>query len=263
MKSGATWLTIGKTVVRLTYESDIRYLATALAYYGFVSVVPLIVIAVAIVGWQMAGTLSAQPAQFVTPDTQQLLAEALATASGRTGSVVLSIGVLAWSSANVATGFLTAVERIEVVTERRLASQVRDAIIVLGTLSIAIGVIFLQAVLLAIVSGGLVEIFLGAVGLLAVLTVAFLPLYVVPSREVGTVREALPGAVTAACGWSLLSAGIQMYAVNAAQYAIYGVLSGVILLLTGLYLAAIVLMVGVVVNAVVTTDTHELFATSA
>lgn len=268
MRPGANWLEVGKTVFRLTRQSNVGYLATALAYYGFVSVVPVLVLVVAVVGWQAAGSISVQPAKFVTPGTQQLLAESLATASGRTGSVVLSVGVLAWSSANVATGFLTAVERIEAVTGRSLAGQVRDAVVVLGTLSIAMGVIFVQMVLLAVVSGGLFEIFLGAVVLLAVLTVAFLPLYVVPSQVVDSVSEGLPGALTAACGWSLLSVVVQLYAVNAVQYAIYGVLSGIILLLTGLYVAATLLMIGIVVNVVVNadsetdTDTAELVTTS-
>jgi membrane protein len=66
---------------------------------------------------------------------------------------------------------------------------------------------------------------------------------------VTTPRAALPGAVTAAAGWTTLHAAVQFYAGNATQYAIYGVLSGVIIILTSLYLAAVVLMVGVVVNA--------------
>lgn len=85
--------------------------------------------------------------------------------------------------------------------------------------------------------------------LLGVLTVAFLPLYHLPSRVTDSLSGALPGAIVAAVGWTFLLGGIQFYAVNAGRYAIYGVLSGVVLILTSLYLAALILMIGVVVNA--------------
>jgi membrane protein len=85
--------------------------------------------------------------------------------------------------------------------------------------------------------------------LFGVLVLAFLPLYYLPSELVTSPSEALPGALTAGAGWTLLITGIQYYAANAAQYALYGILSGVILILTSLYLAALVLMLGVVVNA--------------
>lgn len=250
----AEWLGFGKTVARLTYESDIRYLATAVAYYGFVSFVPLLLIVVAVVGWRLAGDVSARQAELVTPDAQQLLSEALATASGRTGAVVLSIVVLAWGGANVATGFLTAFERLESTTDRPLALQFRDATVVLGSLALALLVVLFETVLLAVFPGGILAILVGAVVLLAVLTVTFLPLYYVPSRVAGSLSAALPGALTAAGGWTLIYAGIQFYVVNAAQYAIYGVLSGIIIILTSIYLAAVVLMVGVVVNVVLAAD---------
>jgi membrane protein len=54
-----------------------------------------------------------------------------------------------------------------------------------------------------------------------------------------------------------------LYVVNAAQYAIYGVLSGIILMLTSIYLAAVVLMVGLVVNAVLAAETTDRLATPA
>jgi membrane protein len=253
----AEWLDFGKTVARLTYKSDIRYLATAVAYYGFVSLVPLLLIVVAVVGWRFAGDVSARSAELVTPDAQQLLSESLASASGRTGAVVLSVAVLAWGSANVATGFLTAFERLEAATDRPITLQFRDATVVLGSLSLAVLVVLFETVVLTFVPGGSLAILVGAVVLLAVLTVMFLPLYYVPSRVAGSLSTALPGALAAAFGWTLIYAGIQFYAVNAGQYAVYGVLSGIIILLTSIYLAAVVLMVGVVVNAVLATDTDD------
>jgi len=250
----AEWLDFCKTVARLTYESDIRYLATAVAYYGFVSLVPLLLIVVAVVGWRFASDVSARSTELVTPDAQQLLSASLTTASGRTGAVVLSVAVLAWGGANVATGFLTAFERLEAATGGSLSVQLRDAAVVLVSLSLAVLVVLFGTVVPAVLSGSLLAILVGSALLLAVLTVTFLPLYYVPSRVAGSLSAALPGALTAALGWTLIYAGIQFYAVNAGQYAVYGVLSGIILILTSIYLAAVVLMVGVVVNTVLAAD---------
>lgn len=260
MASLSEWVEDGKTVLRITYESDIRYLATSFAYYSFLSFIPLLVLFVAGVGWQFASSVSAPPAQFLTPDAQRLVYDALTTASGRTGAAVLSIFALAWGGANVVTGVLTTVERIEMASERSLSGQVRDAVVVLGALSLAMLAILLQSLALAVFSSGVLGTLVGFAILLVVLTVVFLPLYYVPSRVVASVSGAVPGALTAACGWTVIHAGIQFYAVNATQYAIYGVLSGIIIILTSTYLAAVVLLMGIVVNAALATDPEELLA---
>ncbi|MFC6726246.1 YhjD/YihY/BrkB family envelope integrity protein, partial [Halobium palmae] len=89
----------------------------------------------------------------------------------------------------------------------------------------------------------------GFVGLWVALSLAFLPMYYVPSEAVTSPRGALPGAVTASFGWALLHAVFHFYSTHAGQYAVYGVLSGIVVLLTGLYLAASLLLIGIVVNA--------------
>jgi membrane protein len=88
-------------------------------------------------------------------------------------------------------------------------------------------------------------------GLLLVgLTGVFLPLYYYLPDAGLDVRDALPGAVLAAVGWVLLQAGFQVYAANAPQFRLYGVIGGVLLLVTWFYIAAILLLVGAAVNHV-------------
>ncbi|MEF8828285.1 MAG: YihY/virulence factor BrkB family protein [Haloarcula sp.] len=262
MARGAEWVATAKTIASIAYESDIRYIATSLAYYAFISLMPVLLLGFIVFGRQLAGVISASDAQFLTPDTQQLVYEGLTTASGRTAATVLSVVVLAWSGANVGVGFLTVVERIEAVTEQPLKRQVYDAVIVLVTLLATVLVIIVQSVFLALFSTGLLSVLAGFGFLFVALTVTLLPLYFVPSRVANTPQDALPGAITTAIGWTVLHAAIQFFVANAGQYAIYGVLSGLILILTTTYVAAVVLMVGVVVNAVLATDTDELYDVS-
>jgi membrane protein len=257
------WVTTAKTVARIAYDSDIRYIATSLAYYAFISLMPVLLLVFVVFGRQLVGAVSGSEAQFLTPDTQQLLYEGLTTASGRTAATVLSVAVLAWSGANVAVGFLTVVERTEAATERPLRRQLYDAGAVLAALSATILVIIVQSVALALFATGILSVITWFAVLFVALTVTLLPLYFVPSRVASTPTAALPGAMTTAFGWTVLHAAIQFFAANAGQYAIYGVLSGIILILTSTYVAAIVLMVGVVVNAVLATDTDDLYDVSS
>ncbi|AFH21847.1 hypothetical protein OSG_eHP10_00185, partial [environmental Halophage eHP-10] len=93
----------------------------------------------------------------------------------------------------------------------------------------------------------------GAASVLALplfLAAVFLPMYyLLPQPSIG-VREALPGAAFAAVCWTLLQARFQVYAAGAAQYQVYGVIGGILLLVTWLYLAAVVVVFGGVVNVV-------------
>ena len=237
------------TVVRVVYEHDVKYPAAALAYYAFVSFIPLLMLLFALVGERLAARIHGTTPEFLTPGAQRLVYEATTTATGRTWAALFAIGVLAWSSANVVVGFLTVVERIEGVPERPLGSQVRDAVVVLGSIGLAIVAIVGTSALFPLPPVGPFAGLSGVVVLVSALTVAFLPMYYVPSRSATTPSAALPGALVAAFGWALVHTGVHYYAANAGRYAIYGVLSGVIVILTSLYLAAVLLMVGIVVNA--------------
>lgn len=83
------------------------------------------------------------------------------------------------------------------------------------------------------------------------------PNAVISSRLVTATSIALPGTLTVAFGWMVLYGVILFFAKNTATYAIYGVLSEIISILTSLYIAAFVLMTGIVVNTVLATDTDN------
>ncbi|WP_226012889.1 YihY/virulence factor BrkB family protein [Halomicrobium salinisoli] len=238
------------TVVRSVNDHELRYPAAAFAYYAFVSFLPLLVLAVALLGEAATAQLQSVTPRLLTPAAQELVRDSLTTASGRVGATALAVVALAWAGANVAVDFQTVVERVEGWEEAPLTEQLRDAVEILILMGLPVASIALAGVLavpLAEIPGA---VFGWSFALLVALTAAFLPLYYVSSHVVTTPRGALPGAVVAAVGWTALLTGIRFYAVNATQYALYGVLSGVIIILTSLYLASLILMSGVVVNAV-------------
>lgn len=243
------------TVARVVDEHDIKYPAATFAYYAFVSFVPVLLLVFAIVGEQFAGRIYTATPRFLTPDAQRLVYEATTAASGQIGAMMLATGVLVWSAVNVAIDFQKVLEWIEETDEDRSSSRLRDGGIVLGSLCLAIVSIVLISILFGLPPFGPFVAFVGLVVLFGTLTAVFLPLYYIPSRLVTVPSAALPGALTAAFGWVVLHGVILFFARNAAAYAIYGVLSGIIIILTSLYIAAFVLMTGIVVNTILITDT--------
>ncbi|PSQ28668.1 hypothetical protein BRD06_03850 [Halobacteriales archaeon QS_9_67_15] len=237
------------TAARVADEHDIKYPAAAFAYYAFVSFLPVMVLALAVLDAGSAAEVRAATPRLLTPEARRLVTESIGTASGRTGATLLAVVVFAWSGANMGVDFQSVVERVEGAEEQPLVEQLRDAVRVLGSLSLAaLAVVFTGGVFSRLSAGPLI-VGLWPFVLFGVLVLAFLPLYYLPSKVTTSPSDALPGALTAGSGWTLLITGIQFYAANAGQYALYGILSGVILILTSLYLAALVLMLGVVINA--------------
>ena len=252
---------IALTVGRMAKEHDIKYPAAALAYYAFVSQIPLLMLVVAVISDRLAGWIQTTTPDFLTPDAQQLLSDALVTASGRAWATVLAVGVLVWSGANVVIGFQTVVNRVEHASRGSLRSQLRDSSSIIGSFSLVIVAIILTNVIFALLPIGRVLSYSKPFVQFGTLTVAFLPLYYAPSRVITSLTGALPGALTAAVGWTVLLTVISFYAANAAQYAIYGVLSGIIIILTSFYVGAIILMIGVIVNTVIA-DTDDVAGAS-
>ena len=240
---------VALTVGRMAEEHDIKYPAAALAYYAFVSQIPVLILLVAVTSTRLVRRVQMTTPDFLTPGARQLLSDALVTASGRTWAALLAMGVLLWSGVNVVIGFQMVVNRIEETPRESLRTQLHDASSILGSFGLVILAIILTNLLFTLLPGGRVLAYSKPFVQFGTLTVAFLPLYYAPSRVVTSLAEALPGALTAAAGWTVLLTGVSFYAANASQYALYGVLSGIIIILTSFYFGAMILMIGAIVNA--------------
>ena len=247
-------LTFVATVVREMYELDVKYPAAAVAYYAFLSLLPMLVVVLAVIGDQMAVQVFELTPAFLTPDAQLLIHESLISAEGRTHALVLAFFVLVWCLANIGLGFQTALARIDGRTSPGSGRELLvGGAVVIGVLLAAIVAVGVVSALPSLVPGlPLVEL-VGAILLFGTLTAAFTPLYLTCCRS-PTVLAVLPGSLIAAGSWTVLQTVIQFYAANAGRYALYGVLSSVLLLVTSLYLATLALLVGAIVNETMSTD---------
>jgi len=103
---------VALTVGQMAREHDIKYPAAALAYYAFVSQVPLLILVLAVVSDQLVGQI-----QTTTPDSSRPGASSYSPRHWLphrgTWAALLAVGVLVWSGANIVIGFQTVVNRVE------------------------------------------------------------------------------------------------------------------------------------------------------
>ncbi|RQG96942.1 YihY/virulence factor BrkB family protein [Natrarchaeobius oligotrophus] len=243
-------------IYRTASDRDVTFLAAGFAYYAFVSLVPMVLLAL-VVGSLLGGEAVAQRLILVAGDFlpeagEDLVVEALTTEAGRTEATVVALGVAAWGALKVFRGLSRAFDVVydEVAEESFLEEVVNGLVVILtgtGALALMIGL----GTVLGLVAG--VVPFAWTLSWLALfvgLVLVFVPIYYVLPPISVDLREVLPGAVFTAVGWTILQAGFQLYAANAGRYQAYGAVGVVLLFVTWLYFAGIIILLGAVVNVV-------------
>ena len=245
---------VGRATISLAQSEQITFLAAAIAYYAFASVVPLFVLSAVLAsvvgGEALATDLVAFLGSTLTPASQDVLLETLTTTTGRGSATLVGVVALAWSSLKVFRALDTAFSLVYGDEETPgFLEAVVDGVVAFGAVALAIGASVSVVATLAFVDVP----FLAEVGFVLevfVLAAAFYPLYYLfPGVEMAY-REAVPGAVLAALGWTTLSGLFRLYAENAASLAVWGVLGAALVVVTWLYVGSLLLLVGATVNAV-------------
>ncbi len=246
--------TIVGDAVYVARSRQLTLLSAGVAFYAFLSLVPIALLSVGIAsslgGEALARRLSGAAAEFLTPSAQELLAEALVDDTGRRGATVVGAIGIVWGSSRVLRGLDRAFSIVYGTGgEQSLLDNFWDAAVVAGAVTAGLGLVagLEYAIARAPIPG--TSLIVTAL-VFPALVAAFLPLYVVFPAQRVTIREALPGTMLAAVGWIVLSRTFAIYAAIASASAIYGALGGVLLVLVWLYLGAIVVVFGAVVNAV-------------
>lgn len=245
-----------RSVVALVADRNLTYLAAGIAFYAFVSVIPLILLTVAVAsvvgGEALANQVTGILGQQLSSAGQDSVTQALTQTTGRGAASVVGFLGLAWSALKLFRGLDQAFDELYLDdVETSLLEQVRNGFVVVVGIALAIGLVVAVGVALSFLQLDFpFANILGSLLLSALLALAFLPLYyVLPPVDV-SIREVLPGAAVAAGGWVLLQIGFRLYAANAGRYAAYGMIGAVLLFVTWLYFASIVVLLGGAVNAV-------------
>lgn len=251
-------------VIALAREQNLTVLAAGIAYYAFVSTIPLVLLAVVVASFVGEGAvityMTSALDRYLSLEGQRSMTKILSTTSGRGPASVVGLVALVWTALKLFLGLDLAFDDLYPVGEKStVPERFLDAIIVF--LSIVTGLIVVVGGAFALLRYQLeipyINLF-GAVVLTVVLVLAFLPIYyVLPPVDV-SLREVLPGAIIAAVGWVLLQFGFRFYTTHAGQYAAYGIIGSVLLFVTWLYFASIIVLLGVTVNVVLRVQHEEL-----
>ncbi|EMA70736.1 ribonuclease BN [Halorubrum aidingense JCM 13560] len=246
---------IVRGIVHEARVNNVPFMAGSIAYSAFISLLPLVlllVIAASVIGGEpLASYTQGVTESYLTPAGQSLLADSISQAGSQTGLSILGVGVLLWGVLRVFRALDTAFSAIY-GTQRKsdLTTQFKNGVVVLVTLGIALLAVLAVGLTLRFVPDPPFSEVVGEVSLIFGLSVVFVPIYYVfPDADV-SVKMILPGAVVAAVGWTLLNAGFGVYVTYSSTQDLYGVIGGVVLLITFLYFGALVILIGAVTNAV-------------
>ncbi|WP_123538557.1 YihY/virulence factor BrkB family protein [Halosimplex salinum] len=258
-------VTFTRSLVSVYRDRDVGFMAGSVAFSAFVSLIPLVVllvIAASVVGGEgFRQSVVDTTSGYLTPASQGVVEESIEQARGSVELSVIGIVALLWAVMKVFRSLDTAFSDLYAVeTDEGFVDHFRDGVIVLGAMGIAVLTMTAVGAIVAVAPtfspGGEAALPLirvaGFVVLIVGLIVAFLPMYYVfPDVEM-TIRRALPGAVVAAVGWTILQALFQVYVSMTAGGELYGVIGGAVLLVIWLYFGAVVVLVGGATNVVLT-----------
>lgn len=245
---------VTKAVVAVSREKNVTTLAASLSYYVFNAFVPtvfLLVVGIATYGSvdtiaQGLGQLvSVQPGQF-----RRVLRMIGAQTDARVRALSLAVAIVVWSSLKSLRSIQDTFA--EVYGTRRHSSfwgRIRDTGLVFVGTTIALIVVSFVSVALSLALGGWWSVASGLL-IFASLVVGFLPMYYFFPGIDQPLREALPGAVVAAAAWTVSGFVFRIYVGLSESVQLYGIAGVVLIFLSWLYFGGLSILVGVVVNAV-------------
>jgi len=241
------------SAIRICRENRISFLSASIAFYAFSSVVPILLLFVAVASLLGAtDPIVSSIRIYLSSEGEQVLTRALSGSTGRIGASTVGLLALLWSALKVFRGINIAFDKVYGSKEatpfhRRL---LKGGFVLVG---IATGIFTVAGTRFAVTRVstvgatyvGLLERLVLLGGLLALLVPVY---YVMPPVSV-RFRDVVPGTVVAVFGWVVLQVAFRIYAENALQYQAYGIIGAVFLFLLWLYLGTIVLLFGASVNA--------------
>ena len=254
MDRGA-YRTAFRTAFALAREEQVSVTAASLGYHAFNTLIPLglfVLLGLSAVS-QLAPLTSALSSAVGLPAGQleSVLSSTTDGVGARLRAAVLAFLILAWSVTRTFHTTNAAFDRVYGTRKQvSLVERARDVAIATVTTPLAFMLAIGLGVGLSLIVRGVLWSVLAPVVLFVALVVGFFPLYYVfPSVDVSP-REALPGAVFAASLWTVSAVFFRIYASFSQSVQLYGVVGGLLLLLTWLYVGGLALVLGVVVNAV-------------
>jgi membrane protein len=262
-----SWWQIVKRTAKEFQDDNLTDWAAALVYYGTMSLFPMLLVLVALLGLvgqsstinTMIDSLRSAGLTDVADSVQKPLNDIVANKGG--AGALLGFGLLGslWSASGYIGAFMRACNAIYEVKEGRPFWKLRPLQVAITL----VGVLILSVVSIAVVvSGPIAEAVGSALGLgdtaVSVWSVAKWPVmlvivmamiaalyYVAPNVRQPKLRWVSPGGIVAVLVWIVASAGFGFYVSNFGSYnKTYGTLGGVITFLVWMWISNLALLFG-------------------
>lgn len=253
------WLAVPVAVIKKFGDDGANREAALIAWWGFFSLFPLLLLFTAILGFVLSGDPSAQ-ASIRDSALSNFPVVGPSLANGRLdgSGTALAIGIVGaiLSGTSVTLAAQDAFNKVYAVPRRQRANPIKARLRGLGLL-VVLGVLQIVATAATAVlgsTGGLATNLLGiGVGFLLHLVLFFAVFRLLTASSVPT-RHLRPGIVTAAVLWTILLRVGGIYTQHVVQTAgnTYGTFAAVIGLMTWLYLGGRVLVYSAEFNSVLT-----------
>jgi YihY family inner membrane protein len=248
-------------------ELDLGRLAAALAYYGFFSLFPLLLVLSSVAGYVLQDhpdlqerVLDSALAQFPVVGPQ--LRQNVGSVQGSGIAVLLGLALAVWAGVGAIRAAQSAMDTVwDVPRKRRPHTPKSIGLALLTLVALAAFIVTAAIVTWLGTQGGIAGRVLGLVATLA-LNVGFFALaYIVLTTADVSWRRVLPGAVLAGVGWTALL-GLGGWIVSnriSSSASVYGTFAVVIGLLGWIYLGAQLALMGAVTDVVLA---HHLWPRS-
>jgi len=253
-------VTVGRAIVHEIRTERITFMAGSIAYHAFVSLLPLLLLVLAVVAAldrpEIERGIISLAAALLSPGAGDVLVTELRSTSP--GVSLLGLAVLVWGTLRIFRGLDTAFSDIyETEARNTFVDQLGDGVVVLVCIAVAIlvGATLERSLTFDGTAGWVV----GRAVLVVGLGLAFLPMYYVFPDEPGiTVREVLPGVAFVAVGLTAFASLFRVYLEASGGADSGSVLAGILVFLTWLYFSGLVVLVGVAINAVLSNRSRDV-----
>ena len=245
-----------RDVYRVARDRNLTFMAAGIAHYTLASIVPLLLLALAFGTYfgserAVASLVRNQLSAVLSSTGQDLVVEALTDLNGKVGAGIVGTVAALWSGSKVFRGLDVAfAELYDVSDSPSLVEQLRDALVVLGMLVLAVAATAAMQFLVARFPFVDSPLLVGSFLLFLTLVLVLLPIYYVLTPGPTDVGEILPGTAFAAVGFLCLQVGFLYYAARAGRYEVLGVVGALLLFVTWLYFGSVLLLVGGTLNYV-------------
>ena len=254
-----SWAAIPFAVVKRYGESNVGNLAATIAYYGFFSLFPLLLVLTSVAGYLLHDRpdlqqqlLDSALAQF--PIVGNQIRENVASVQGSGTAVAIGIVLALWAGLGGVRAVQGAMDTIWDVPRKRRPGFAKSVGIALLTLLVLAAFLVAAAFVTSFVgsTGGILGAGAGIATLAMNIGFLIVGYRVLTTADV-TWRQVAPGAVIAGVGWTALLAlgGWIVSRQISSSTHVYGTFAVVIGLLGWIYLSAQIALLGAVANVVI------------